>query len=137
MRPIDGVMSPRVDGVISPRVDGREGAPADRAVATEFEAMMLRGMVEAMHRSARIADEEAGGQLVDHLIVDALADNLAKAGGIGLAEMVAGAGDEPHVVPSTEGQLRLERWVKQGAVEDGADAGERWSPPGDNVADPI
>src|SRR5690606_37895955 len=85
VRPIDGVMSPRVDGVISPRVDGREGAPADRAVATEFEAMMLRGMVEAMHRSARIADEEAGGQLVDHLIVDALADNLAKAGGIGLA----------------------------------------------------
>lgn len=67
-------------------------------VATEFEALLLRSMVESMRKTTTAEDEQPGGQLVEHLIDDALAGHLAKSGGIGLASFVGDEVVEPQVV---------------------------------------
>lgn len=60
------------------------------AVAEEFEGVMLQEMVKAM-RATTTADgsEPKDDQMTDHLITEALAGHLAKAGGIGLARYLA------------------------------------------------
>lgn len=89
---------------------GLRAIPSQDDVATQFEALLLRDMVKAMRESA-MGGEETGGQLVDHLIEDALATHLARSGGIGLKRFITET-EEPVVVPSTDMQLRLARWVR-------------------------
>jgi len=81
-------------------------------IATQFEAMLLKNMVEAMRKTSMSDDDQTGGQLVDHLIDDALANHLAKSGGIGLASFVDDKTDEPHLVTATDMRLHLDRWVR-------------------------
>ncbi len=80
-------------------------------VATQFEALLLKSLVEAM-RATTGETEQSGGQLVDHLIDDALAGHLARSGGVGLASFVEPHAGEPQPL-STDRQLDLERWLRQ------------------------
>jgi Rod binding domain-containing protein len=95
-----------------------EEAPARgnvRDMAQQFEAVMLRQMIEAMRSSTRMGGEdESGSQMTEHLIEDALANHMAKSGGIGLADTLAAAVEEPgtHVVPRTDMHLILERGLR-------------------------
>jgi len=87
---------------------GRDGDV--RGAAEQFEAVLLQQLVAAMRKTATLGNEEASqNQLVDHLIDEALAGHLARAGGIGLADLIArdaagpGAGGQaspPSVSPS-------------------------------------
>lgn len=84
-----------------------------KEVATQFEALLLRNMVESMRKTTTQEDEQSGGQLVEHLIDDALAGHLAKSGGIGLASLVDDQVTEPQIVTSTDMRLHLDRWVRE------------------------
>jgi len=67
--------------------DGRPDPEAVRETAREFESLLLKQLVAAM-RATTMDDEEnpSGGQLVDHLIEEGLANHLARSGGIGLGD---------------------------------------------------
>jgi len=80
--------------------------------AQEFEALLLRNVVESMQKTAKLDGESSGNQLTDHLIEDALANHLAKSGGIGLARYLEGQLDEPATVPRSDMHLTLEKWVR-------------------------
>lgn len=107
MRPIDSSMRPP-SGLES---GGHRANVRDAAV--EFEAVMLRQMVEALRKATRMGDEEESGQqMTEHLIEDALANHLAKAGGIGLADTIASSVEERHTLPRTDMHLVLERGLR-------------------------
>lgn len=94
-----------------------EGAPRGnvRETAQQFEAVMLRQMIEAFRRSAKMSgEEESGGQMTDHLIEDALASHMAKSGGIGLADTLTAAVEERgrYAAPRTDMHLVLERGIR-------------------------
>jgi Rod binding domain-containing protein len=80
--------------------------------AEEFEALLLRNVVESMQKTAKLDGESSGNQLTDHLIEDALANHLAKSGGIGLARYLQGEMDQPATVPRSDMHLTLEKWVR-------------------------
>lgn len=83
-----------------------------RQAAQEFEAVMLRQMVEALRKAARMGgEEESGHQLADHLIEDALASHLARSGGIGLADAIAKAVEDKGA-RSVNAHLSLERSLR-------------------------
>lgn len=117
MRPIDTLSRPpggldaasRAGGDLE--VGSRRGEVRDAAV--EFEAVMLRQMVEALRKATKMGgEEESGHQMTDHLIEDALANHLAKAGGIGLADTIASSVEEQHSVPRADMHLILERGLR-------------------------
>lgn len=92
-------------------VGSRRGEVRDAAV--EFEAVMLRQMVEALRKATKMGgEEESGQQMTDHLIEDALANHLAKAGGIGLADTIASSVEERHSLPRADMHLILERGLR-------------------------
>jgi Rod binding domain-containing protein len=83
-----------------------------RQAAQEFEAVMLRQMVEALRKAARMGGEaESGHQLADHLVEDALASHLARSGGIGLADAIARAVEDKGG-RSVNAHLSLERSLR-------------------------
>lgn len=88
--------------------------------AEEFEALLLRNVVESMQKTAKLDGESSGNQLTDHLIEDALANHLAKSGGIGLARYLEGEMEQPASVPRSDMHLTLERWVRYQSA-DGTD----------------
>jgi hypothetical protein len=104
-----------------PVMQARMGEPHDaselKKASQEFEALLLRQMVEAMRKTVG-AEESSGNQMTDHLIESALADHLASSGGIGLSETLAGLegrdGPPPHQVsPGREDvNLLLERQLR-------------------------
>lgn len=117
MRPIDTIT--RAPGGLDPtsraggdlEVGSRRGEVRDAAV--EFEAVMLRQMVEALRKATKMGgEEESGHQMTDHLIEDALANHLAKAGGIGLADTIASSVEERHSIPRADMHLILERGLR-------------------------
>lgn len=116
MRPVENTYAATA-GRMAP-ILGNPSAPRNgdvRQAAQEFEAVMLRQMVEALRKAAKAgAEEESGGQLTDHLIEDALATHMAKAGGIGLADTLVRAVDERggYSVPRTDMHLMLEKTLR-------------------------
>jgi Rod binding domain-containing protein len=87
-------------------------------VSQEFEALLMRQMVEAMRKTTG-AEESEGNQMVDHLIEDSLANHLARSGGIGLAKSltatVGGGEIAPHQInplPNKDMHLVLERSLR-------------------------
>lgn len=117
MRPVDVIMRSPSGLDATTRADGnletgsRRGEVRDAAV--EFEAVMLRQMVEALRKATKMGgEEESGHQMTDHLIEDALANHLAKAGGIGLADTIASSVEERHSLPRTDMHLVLERGLR-------------------------
>jgi Rod binding domain-containing protein len=105
MRPVGPAM-PDVLGDPSGLRSGRD----PKEVATQFEALLLKNLVEAM-RATTGEPEASGGQLVDHLIDDALAGHLARSGGVGLAAFVEPQASEPQPLSASR-QLELERWLR-------------------------
>jgi len=109
------VDSPRP--VLATRVGEAHQKSELEKASQEFEALLLRQMVEAMRKTVG-AEESSGNQLTDHLIDTALADHLASSGGIGLSETLAGLGGSgtdnprPHQLTpaSAELRMRLERF---------------------------
>ena len=91
-----------------------------RDAAREFEAVMLRQMVEALRSATKMGEEESGNQMTDHLIDDALANHLAKAGGIGLADTLTKAVEDRYTMPRTDMHLILERGLRFTPLEHGA-----------------
>ncbi len=116
MRPVENAHASTA-GRMAP-VLGNPTAPRNgdvRHAAQEFEAVMLRQMVEALRKAAKAgAEEESGGQLTDHLIEDALATHMAKAGGVGLADTLVRAVDEKnsYSVQRTDMHLMLEKTLR-------------------------
>jgi Rod binding domain-containing protein len=83
-------------------VDGSRHGPSAKkpspelmSAAQQFESMLLRTMLKPLERSTRVsADSDSGSPgagLVGSLVVDALADAVAQAGGMGLASLLAEA----------------------------------------------
>lgn len=61
--------------------------------AKEFEAVFLRQMLKSLERSARLSGDtsQAGQSAYGSMIVEAMADAIATAGGIGVSELIADA----------------------------------------------
>lgn len=62
--------------------------------AKDFETVFLRQMLSALERTTKVGDKGpniAGQQAYGSMIVDAVADAVAQAGGIGLGSVLAGA----------------------------------------------
>jgi flagellar protein FlgJ len=82
-------MTPPVSLLGAPALTSpRAAVPDDDAVretARQFEALLLKQLVAAM-RATTMSEEESGGQLVNHLLEDGLANHLAQSGGIGLGD---------------------------------------------------
>lgn len=117
MRPVDAVMRPPSGLDAAARADGNLEAGSRRGdvrdAAVQFEAVMLRQMVEALRKATKMGgEEESGHQMTDHLIEDALANHLAKAGGIGLADTIASSVEERHSLPRADMHLILERGLR-------------------------
>lgn len=146
MRPVDAIMRSPAGLDAATRADGnleagsRRGEVRDAAV--EFEAVMLRQMVEALRKATRMGgEEESGHQMTDHLIEDALANHLAKAGGIGLADTIASSVEERHSLPRADMHLILERGLRftplsQASEEPGVGEEGSATEPGNGPAEP-
>ncbi len=71
--------------------------------AVQFERMLLRTMLSQLEKSAHLGAKgsaaSGGSSVYSTMVVDALADAVANAGGIGLAEKIADSmqdfGDKP------------------------------------------
>jgi Rod binding domain-containing protein len=70
--------------------------------AREFEAVFLRQMLSSLERTTRVSSKgnaQAGQQTYGSMIVDSVADAVAKAGGLGVAEMLTNSlADRAHLV---------------------------------------
>ena len=84
-----------IDGVTSVTAQGQKPqAAGDRAVreaAQQFEKLLLRTMLKQMEKSIHVSGKSgaAGSSLYGSMMVDALADAMVKAGGVGFADKVA------------------------------------------------
>ncbi|MGC4064309.1 MAG: hypothetical protein QM784_06615 [Polyangiaceae bacterium] len=71
--------------------EGREAHAIEEA-ARDFEAVFLRQMLSSLERTTRVSSKgnaPSGQQAYGSMIVDAVADAVAKAGGLGVADMLA------------------------------------------------
>jgi Rod binding domain-containing protein len=93
-------------------VAGRDVGPAERReahaleqAARDFEAVFLRQMLSSLERTTRVSSKgnaPSGQQAYGSMIVDAVADAVAKAGGLGVADMLAAAlAERTHVASPT------------------------------------
>jgi peptidoglycan hydrolase FlgJ len=76
----------------APRAAAAKVEPTEeqRRVAQEFEAIFMRQLLGSMEKSGGIAGggKDHGAAMYRSMMVGAIADNAAQAGGIGLSEMV-------------------------------------------------
>jgi Rod binding domain-containing protein len=75
---------------------GPEGADAaqlakrTKEAARELEAVFLRQMLQALEKTTKVGGESsvAGQATYGSMVVDAVADSVAKSGGIGIAQLI-------------------------------------------------
>jgi len=105
----------RADALAAHGDAGRMGRASDaRAVATEFEAVMLQELVKAMRATTSLDGKEVKGDaMLDGLVDDAMAQHLARAGGIGLADYLTGL-----VAPTRQADDTLSLQGRVGAALD-------------------
>lgn len=87
----------------------RAGGASDPGEA--FEGMMLRKMVQALRSTVQesgLWKGVTGGQVYDHFIEQALSDHLAKAGGIGIAQLFEEGEGSPVDPARAAGSAELE-----------------------------
>jgi Rod binding domain-containing protein len=85
-----GTVPPTSIGTAAPRhtPTGGESRKLDDATR-QFEAVFLRQMLSSLERVATTQGKrEAGGNLYGSMLVDAVADAISRAGGIGIASML-------------------------------------------------
>ena len=75
----------------------RTGASATRAAAQEFEAFVLQSFIETMlpRNAEGVFGRGIAGELWKSMLAGEIAKELARSGGIGIADMVA-ADDAGH-----------------------------------------
>ena len=74
--------------VQSPKVDEAESKRLGDA-SRQFEAVLLRQMLSCLEKTASVqGGKDAGSKLYGSMMVDAVADAVSQAGGIGLAAML-------------------------------------------------
>ncbi len=71
----------------STSIDKAESKKLDDA-SRQFEAVLLRQMLSSLERVAGTQTKEAGSNLYGSMMVDAVADAISRAGGIGIASML-------------------------------------------------
>jgi peptidoglycan hydrolase FlgJ len=72
----------------APDADGASVA-AQRKVAQEFEAIFLRRLMGSLEKAGGMGGSKDGGAAIfGSMMVNALADNAAASGGIGLADII-------------------------------------------------
>jgi Rod binding domain-containing protein len=79
--------------VADPKQIEPKDAKADydtRHAAQQFEAMLLKQMLSSLEKATRVGGERgsAGSSQYGSMIVEALSDAVAQAGGIGVGEMM-------------------------------------------------
>jgi peptidoglycan hydrolase FlgJ len=75
--------------------------------AKDFETVFLRQMLSALEKTTRVGDKGPtvpGQQTYGSMIVEAVADAVAEAGGIGLASLLAKALTEKSAISSPDGE---------------------------------
>ena len=84
--------------VQSPKVDEAESKRLGDA-SRQFEAVFLRQMLSCLEKTASVqGGKDAGSKLYGSMMVDAVADAVSRAGGIGLAAMLKKT-LEPQLAP--------------------------------------
>jgi flagellar protein FlgJ len=91
----------RATGTASPTTNNPNSAPSSdaetarlRHAAQDFEAVFLRQMLSSLERTTKVSSQGssiAGQGTYGSMIVDAVSEAIAKAGGLGLADVMAGA----------------------------------------------
>jgi Rod binding domain-containing protein len=105
MNPIDLSVSGKVQGGSGPTT-GPEAKSAK--AAKDFEAMLLRNMLSCLERTSHGAKRgplSTGGEIHTSMMVSALADAMAAAGGIGLGKQILGdksVGGHPAINEGTD-----------------------------------
>jgi flagellar protein FlgJ len=86
-----GLGTPSAVAPTHPAAPAAGGAKPEVAkAAREFEAIFLRQMLTSLQKASRMGNSESssGGEVYGSMMVGALADAVAAAGGIGLAKYV-------------------------------------------------
>lgn len=112
----------RLSPVAQPAAGESKDAQAVREAAREFEAIMIRSMLKSVEKCGSLGEGVSGQSSYGWMVVEAVADAVTKAGGLGLARLVAAAlpgqsargqtlaigGSEPeHTWPAGHGVRRL------------------------------
>lgn len=65
--------------------------PSEKALkaAREFEALLLRHMLESMQKTAELGGKSHANSGYQSMATEALADGIERGGGLGLADLVA------------------------------------------------
>jgi Rod binding domain-containing protein len=84
----------------------KRGAPSPETVhaAREFEQIFLRKMLSVMEKSGHgeSSSKSAGSDVYSSMVVNALAEAISSAGGVGLADVIARAMTPPGAPASPE-----------------------------------
>jgi Rod binding domain-containing protein len=91
MKPID-LSTASISGA-APAAPHAAAKPNEKALkaAREFEALLLRHMLESLQKTAEVGSSEKkhSNTAYQSMAVEALADGIERGGGLGLAELVA------------------------------------------------
>jgi Rod binding domain-containing protein len=90
MRPV--AFTPAATDTQAATTPHRPAKPSEKALkaAGEFEAMMLRHMLESLQKTAHIGSSKSqSNSAYQSMAVDALADGIQRGGGLGLADLIA------------------------------------------------
>jgi Rod binding domain-containing protein len=120
-------MTPMTIGTLTPAQqmpDVTAPTPEQKKAAREFEAIFIRQLLSSLEKGNGLSGgESSGGSVFRSMMVGALADTAAEAGGIGLSEMILKAmmpspaqgtpdlshqGESLDRLPSQMGALRAE-----------------------------
>jgi Rod binding domain-containing protein len=85
------------------------GETNEQVVGRAFEAMLVRHMVRAMQKTvpeSSLLPQNSSSGIYEHFIEDAMVEQMARGGGVGIAESLSNAGTPRRdAAPSTTGPL--------------------------------
>ena len=87
------------------QTDGQQGPSDQEAVGRAFEAMLVRHMVRSMQKTvpeSSLLGQNSSSGIYQHFIEDALVEQMARGGGVGIADTLSNAGTPRRdAAPST------------------------------------
>jgi Rod binding domain-containing protein len=89
MKPVE--LSPAALQKAEPATPQPPAKPSEKALkaARDFEAIMLRHMLESMQKTAELGGKSHANSAYQSMATEALADSIERGGGLGLADLVA------------------------------------------------